>query len=413
VFNRINFFRTIGVRLQGTIALTVTFLLIECFDELHYGVEGSALPAIRTDFGLTYGQIGLLFGLPGIVGSIIEPIIMLLGDTHLRKGLIITGGLALVLSLGGIARTSAFPVLLAAMIINYPASGAFVSLAQASLMDLNPGRQPQAMARWTVAGSLGNLIGPLMLAAGFRREWGWRWAFMLLSLIALVLTILVAVIKDKKADLPARLTPALPGLESGLKQTLLNLREAASNRLLLRWVVLLQISDLMLDVFTGYAVLYFSDVVGFNPAQTSLILAVLMATNLAANLLLIPLLERVPGRTVVRTAARVAAIIYPAWLLVPTPAIKIGLLVLLRLSTIGWYQVLQAEAYASEPDRSGTVMAITSVGSMLGGGWVWLVGWLAGQAGLQTAMWLLLAGPLGLWLFVPRTVPKYDGFQRQ
>jgi len=72
-----------------------------------------------------------------------------------------------------------------------------------------------------------------------------------------------------------------------------------------------------------------------------------MATSLAADLLLIPLLERFPGRTLVRTAAGTACLIYPVWLLIPWPSLKIGLLVLLRFSTIGWYQVRQGEAYAS------------------------------------------------------------------
>jgi FSR family fosmidomycin resistance protein-like MFS transporter len=260
VFNRINNFRENTIRLQGTYVLTLIFLLIEFFDELHYGVEGSELPAIRMDFGLTYGQIGLLLGLPHFVGSLIEPLIMLLGDTRLRKGLMIGGGLALFLLLGSIARATTFPVLLAAMFINYPASGAFVSLAQASLIDMNPGRQSRAMARWTVAGSLGNLLGPLIIAAGFSLEWGWRWAFMALSLLALVLVVFITIFKMNNVNRSARITQTPPTPATGLKLTPHHLRGAVSNRLLLRWVGLLQISDLLLDVFTGYAVLYFSDV---------------------------------------------------------------------------------------------------------------------------------------------------------
>lgn len=413
MYNRIRTIRTINFRMRGAFALALIFLLIEFFDELHYGVDGAVLPAIRTDFGLTYGQIGLLLGLPHIVGSLIEPFIMLLGDTRLRKSLMIAGGVSIFLLLGSIARTTAFPVLLAATLLNYPASGAFVSLAQASLMDMNPGRQPQAMARWTVAGSLGNLIGPLMVAAGFNQGWGWRWSFATLSLLALALAALLMTQKVRLQVPPSHVREPESMPAHGLKLALGNLKAAAANRLLLRWVGLLQISDLLLDVFTGYAVLYFADVVGFSPAQTSLLLALLMATSLAADLLLIPLLERVPGRSLVRATAGIAAVLYPIWLLVPLPAAKVGVLVLLRFATIGWYQVLQGEAFASEPDRSGTVMAITSVGSLLGGGLIWMVGWVASLAGLPLAMWLLLIGPVGLRLFVPRTTAKHDGFQPQ
>jgi len=78
------------------------------------------------------------------------------------------------------------------------------------------------------------------------------------------------------------------------------------------------------------------------------------------------------------------------------------LMVGVRFSTIGWYQVLQGEAYAAVPGRSGTVMAITSAAGLIGGVIVWIVGIVANQAGLQAAMWLLLAAPVALVIFVPR-----------
>jgi FSR family fosmidomycin resistance protein-like MFS transporter len=76
--------------------------------------------------------------------------------------------------------------------------------------------------------------------------------------------------------------------------------------------------------------------------------------------------------------------------------------ILLKLTTLGWYEVLQGEAYASAPGRSGTVMAIGSVVGILGGAIIGLVGWVASEAGLPAAMWMLLAGPVILLLFVPR-----------
>jgi hypothetical protein len=131
-------------------------------------------------------------------------------------------------------------------------------------------------------------------------------------------------------------------------------------------------------------------------------MGVLMVTGLAADLLVIPLLERIPGRQLVRLSALFACLLYPALLLIPSPAAKLGLLVVLSFSTLGWYPVLQGEAYAAAPGRSGTAMAVTSLAGLLGGIFAWSVGWAAGQAGLAAAMWLLLLGPLGLLLGVPR-----------
>jgi hypothetical protein len=46
--------------------------------------------------------------------------------------------------------------------------------------------------------------------------------------------------------------------------------------------------------------------------------------------------------------------------------------------------------------------AVQSLGGLAGGVMVGAIGWVAGLAGLQTAMWLLLFGPLCLMVFVPR-----------
>ena len=387
-------------------SLSFLFLLIEFFDELNYGIEGAALPAIRHDLGLTYAEVGLLLGLPHLLGALIELVLMLLGDTPLRKRIIVGGGLAVMLSLLLIATSQTFPALLAAVVLSYPASGAFVTLSQATLMDLNPGREPHLMARWTLFGSLGNLVGPLILAASFSLVWGWRWAFFALAGFALLLTIQVWL-----RPFPGRVVgneTQVEDFESGLLNTarvlFLNLKLALSNRNLLRWTGLLLISDLLLDVLTSYLPLYFTDVAGATPAQASLMLSLCMIASLASDIVLIPLLERVPGRKVVRLSSAAAAVLYPLWLLTPGLWAKILLILVIKFTTLGWYSVLQGEVYASAPGRSGTVAAIMSLSGILGAIFPWLIGWSAGRLGLASAMWILLLGPICLILFVPTPV---------
>jgi len=387
----------------GAISLTLIFLFIEFFDELHYAIGNATLPAIRAELTLSYAQVGLLLGLPHIINTFVEPVLMLLGDTSLRKRLVIGGGLAVLVGLLLTAGATTFPMLLAAYIIGFPASGAFVSLSQASLMDANPGREPQAMARWTLAGSLGNLIGPLLVAGGFALALGWRWVFLVLAVFALGLLLFVSPRK-----FPTHPNNRIANDRLSLGLLLRNLREAIHAPTLLRWIILLDLSDLLLDVLTSYTPLYLTDVIGVTPTQTSLLLSLLMLASLAADALSIPLLERLSGRWLVRITAAISIGLYAAFLLSPWPWVRsellfrIVLLILIRFSTIGWYSVLQGEAYASVPGRSGTVMAINSLSGLLGGGLVWLVGWIAELAGLPAAMWLLLLGPISLALFTPR-----------
>ncbi len=142
----------------------LTLLAIEFLDEFIFGAREAAWPLIRTDLGLSYVQIGLLLGLPGVVSSLVEPFLGILGDVWKRNVLILGGGTLFALALLLTALSQGFPVLLTSFILFYPASGAFVSLSQATLMDTDTARHEQNMARWTLAGSLGVVAGSLRQA---------------------------------------------------------------------------------------------------------------------------------------------------------------------------------------------------------------------------------------------------------
>ena len=166
-------------------ATILTFLAIEFLDELVDGVGSAAWPLVRTDLDLTYVHIGLLLSLPGIVSSFVEPFIGILGDVGYRRILVIGGGVAFAAALGLISVSQGFVVLLIAWMVYYPASGAFVSLSQASLMDSAPSRREQNMVRWEFVGWVGYALGPLALMAAIAVGMGWRGAFFGLALLTI------------------------------------------------------------------------------------------------------------------------------------------------------------------------------------------------------------------------------------
>ncbi len=101
-----------------------------------------------------------------------------------RRLAVLGGGILFVLTLLGVAAAHSFGVLLVAFIAFYPASGAFVSLTQAQIMDAWPDRQAPLMARWDLAGSAGALAGPLLLTVVLAAGGGWRAGFLALAAIA-------------------------------------------------------------------------------------------------------------------------------------------------------------------------------------------------------------------------------------
>jgi FSR family fosmidomycin resistance protein-like MFS transporter len=384
-------------RLAWPAGLGAVFLAIEFLDEVSFGLLGAAWPAIRDDLRLNYAQIGFLAGLPVIFGNAIEPLLGLLGDLGRRKRIIVAGGLCFALAslLTGVSASFAF--LLLALVFFYPSSGAFVSLSQATLMDLDPARRELGMARWTLAGAFGVMAGPLLLSLVLALGGSWRLPLAGLAAGALLLTAAVWVRRfpEKAADAPG---VSFRGLLRGLGSALRRVE-------VLRWLALLAIGDLMLDVLLGFLALYGTDVVGVSPAAAGLMVAVWTGVGLIGDALLIPLLKRVDPLKYLRLSAAVTGVLFPAFLLLPWFAAKLTLLALMGLWNAGWYAIPQAHLYAALPGRSGTAMAVTSAFGMLAGGIPLALGALALRYGLSATMWLLLAGPAGLLLLLPRGAP--------
>jgi FSR family fosmidomycin resistance protein-like MFS transporter len=141
----------------------------------------AAWPLLRSDLSFSYVQIGILVSLPGIVSSLIGPVFGILADVGRRRALILGGGVACALAMTLSAISQSFWSLLVSFILLHPASGAFVCLSQVALMDHDPERREQNMARWTLAGSLGVVGGPLAIGAGTALGIGWRGLFLVFA----------------------------------------------------------------------------------------------------------------------------------------------------------------------------------------------------------------------------------------
>lgn len=380
--------------------VNIIFLFIEFIDELIFGVTDAAWPLIRTDLHLNYIQIGLALSLPGIVGNMIEPFLGILGDIWKRRVLILGGGVCFALACLLTAVSHNFIFLLISFMVFNPSSGAFVSLSQATLMDSDPSRHEINMARWTFAGSVGVFLGPLLLGAAAYIGFGWRGMFFILAGLA------VLILAGAWRILPpsSQLHPPIPHLSSlweGIRNALSALKRAA----VVRWLVLLEFSDLMLDVLYGFLALYFVDVVGFTASKAALAVAVWTGFSLLGDFLIIPLLEKVPGLNYLRLSVIAELLLFPAFMLVSNPWAKLALAGLLGLFNSGWYAILKGNLYSSMPGQSGTVIAIGNISGLIGKLIPFGIGLAAERFGLGSAMWLLLAGPIALLIGLPKKIP--------
>ncbi len=379
-------------RLSGFVLM---LLIIELLDEVLFGAREAAWPLIRNDLGLTYVQIGLLTTIPTLLANVVEPAIGILGDTWKRRTLIVGGGIVFGLTSILMALSSNFGILMVVFIVMFPASGAFVSLSQVALMDHAPQRHEQNMARWTLAGSVGQVVGPILLGISVALGGGWRGIFILIGIASILMAFMVrrSSVANGTTDDEENI-----GFVAGLRLAVTALRR----RDVLRWLVLLEFSNLILDILLGFLALYFVDVVHVNETQAGIAVAIFTGIGLLGDALLIPLLERVRGLDYLRVSAVIQLFLFVAFMIVEQPLLKIILIGIIGFFNAGWYAILQGQFYSAMPGQGGAVMAISNVGGLLGGLFPIIIGLLAERFGLGIAMWFILLGPIALIVGLPR-----------
>ena len=326
--------------------------------------------------------------MPLLAGGALElPLGILAGEGRRRRLAVLGGGVVFILSLLAVAGARSFIVLLAAFTVFFPASGAFVSLTQAELMDAWPDRQAQVMARWDLAGSTGAVAGPLLLTAVLAAGGGWRVAYLVLAVLAAVAWLGTCLCEPR----PVRGAAGSGGDPESVRarEVLAALRDWST----VRWVLAAVVADLLVDVLTGFLALYLVDVAHLAPPIAALAIAIRFGSGLAGDAALVVVLDRVADVTVLRASAVAAGLLYPGFLLVPGPAAKLVILAVLSAVTAPWYPLLQARLYGSLPGRSPVAVTLSSVAGLAGGLGPLAVGLIAEAFGLSRALAVLVVVP--------------------
>jgi MFS transporter, FSR family, fosmidomycin resistance protein len=395
----------------GALAAALAFELV---DELVDGTKSAAMPLIRHDLALSYLQIGLLAAVPLVVGGILElPVGITSGAGPRRRRMILSGGLVFIASVLAAGLATSFAGLLIAFTIFFPASGMFVSLTQAALMDSAPDRRGQYMARWTLAGSIGAVSGPVLVAVVLGAGGTWRLGFVLIAGLSAAAWCALAWtgrpanaradktnpynrngadVSSADAERAVHDDPAWPGWRAAGSIV----RRSGALRLLL----LLEVANLLLDVLTPFLALYLVAVEHVAPSVAALAVAVRLGAGLVGDVIVIRALARLAAGRVLRASVWAALVLLPAFLLVPGLGSKLVLLAALTIATAPWYPVLQAELYGSLPGRSGLAVSLTSASGLFGALGPVAVGLLAEHFGLGWAMAALCIVPV-LMLVIP------------
>lgn len=132
-----------------------------------------AYPYVVSEFGLTYGTLGILLGAAGVVGGLLQALAGLVRRMSARALLVAQNiGLTLATVLAAIAPT--FAVFSAARMVGAFSSWPQHPVGSAHLAERFPRRRGFALSWHTAGGSIGTFVVPL-IAGGIIAHFGWRW----------------------------------------------------------------------------------------------------------------------------------------------------------------------------------------------------------------------------------------------
>ena len=353
------------------------------------GVPMAGAPDLAHTFALAHSSTALVvFAVPGVFAMIVEPIVFVLSDRLPRKWFVVGGLAAMAASAFAAAIAPNVYVLAAAFGVWYVATGSACAIAQATLVDANPDRRAQTMARWTLFAAIGDIAAPLLLAVLAAVGWDWRFAFVLVGFVLVGFALAIAM----------RRFPDAPALADGEEPTSTwqALKSALRDPRLLAWLFGTALCDLLDEILVVFASLHVRGELATGTTWQAIILGALMLGGVIGLLVLERLLARHGERRLLVVMALACAVFYAAWLAAPWPWLSALLIFPVGATAATLYPLAAARAYACAPGRSSIVLATSHLFTPLGLALPWLLGIVADVAGTWVALALLVLQPLGL-----------------
>lgn len=339
---------------------------------------------------MNYIQVSFLFTV--LEGSDItsDAIFGISGDIWSRRLLISVGTITAGIGLIVMGLAPGYPLLLTGVAIQGFAGGPFVGLSQASLMDAHPGRHDHMMAWWSIIGNIGFLATLLTVAVAYALGVDWRTLFILGGILFIIYALFLARLRFPRAEKATEEGEA-EGEEVKSISNWAALKAAALDMALLRWALILPLLEIPINSFV---VLYFHDIVRLSNVAASSALLIIIVCSLVGKALLPWLLRYMAGMSLLKFSIWMGIVSYGIFLLVSGVLPKFIALAVFSLVESSWHTLAQAQAYATQPGKSGVVLSVTSLISPITSLLPLLVGVIATWVGLGWGLAVLLVGPV-------------------
>jgi predicted MFS family arabinose efflux permease len=386
--------------LRAPYALIGALMLVRFADEWFTFFPAGALVPISDQLDLSYAQAGVIVTSLA-AGGIIGHGFTLAADFVDRRILAGLGALVYGLCMIAFALADSFYVLAAAGFIWGAASDAFIHGCEVALVDIAEDDLAPALARVNAYGAVGDLLGPITLAAAFALGISWRAVFAGGGALMVLYAAWIA-----SQPLPG--PHPVPHAATPLASVLSLLRD--------RRVLVLALVDglfgLLDEPFLAFTIAYLERVRGLSASAATIVAGVSVAGGIVGYLSVELFTRRFGTRSLLLSASLVVGVAVGGIIAAPVPAMQAGAGFAFGFFGAVFYSVLQAHILGLRPGQAGATSAVVATIGLLGIGYPLLVGAVADARGLTAGLLVYAAVPaamLALLLLSPSTTRPADG----
>lgn len=363
-------------------------------DEVGVGVPISGAGRLKEALGLGASAVTLaLFTIPIGIALVVEPPLLWLASKLSRSRAIAAGLTGVALAALATACVRSFALLTAALTVWYVAIGIAAGLAQAALMEGDPNAAERNLARWSIAGALGDLAAPLLLSISLSLGHDYPLALLAVSALSSAAALRFALLRPD-----ARPADEAPDDDSGPS----DLRSCLRAKGLLPWSIAAALCDLLDETLAALAALRVEASFGDDALALSVVLGALTLGDLFGLFVLERLLARVSPRRLLALSSLGAALALTAFAFSEQlPSLTVSVFVLGTFAVVH-HPLAQAQAYRAAPADATGVATLASVLNALPLALTPVIGLVADAYGLTAALMILLVQPLGLLIVLRR-----------
>ena len=376
---------------------TAAFAVVGLVDELWSGVAVVAAPEVEKFHEVDHAHYTLwVFAVPILLSSLIEAPIALVSDRLPRQLLLASGlaGLAVSLLLASLAGS---PWLLAAALsLAGAASGVACDSAQAELVTRHPRGPALAMTRWIAFAAAGDALTPLAIAAVYFVGGTHRSVLALCGLLLGLHAFVVYRAQQRAPQPPAADAAAEPGEDEESASMPLRAALAESVRKPRLWLFLFGSASCALldEVVVALAALRLHQDLGWSESHAALVMSGLSAGGVVGALISERLLTSISSRRLLAYAATGSLLLLAVIVMASSAWLLISALFLLGMTCSLHWPLVKAAAYELVPGQPGVVNALQQAFVAMDIGLPLLIGVIASQYGLATALASLAVEPI-------------------